>query len=182
VNGFDTANHTLGTFMDEIIVRSKQQLPLSPQEMRLLHWHYANLEYGNAVNVDQLSLGGWDQDQGNEFEGRHSEIKGGYSQLPRALFKHPTPLDVRLGKAVRGVRYTPNGIGQTPSASVHCEDGEVFEADQIVCTIPLGVLKEQRVAFDPPLPAWKSDAMDRLGFGVLNKVYRTCKFYTSYLV
>jgi len=159
--------------MDEIIVRSRQQLPLSAQEMRLLHWHYANLEYGNAVNVDQLSLGGWDQDQGNEFEGRHSEIKGGYSQLSRALFKHPTTLDVRLGKAVRDVRYTPNSIGQSPSATIHCEDGEVFQADHIVSTIPLGVLKEQRVAFDPPLPAWKSEAMQRLGFGVLNKVWRT---------
>lgn len=168
--------------MDEIIVRSRQQLPLSSQEMRLLHWHYANLEYANAVNVDQLSLGGWDQDQGNEFEGRHSEIKGGYSQLPRALFKHPTPLDVRLGKPARDIRYMPDGYGHGSTASVHCEDGEVFNADHIVCTIPLGVLKEQRVTFDPAIPAWKSTAMQRLGFGVLNKVHRVCdSFFTPSL-
>ncbi len=34
----------------------------------------------------------------------------------------------------------------------------------------MGVLKRRKIAFDPPLPTWKTDAIDRLGFGVLNKV------------
>lgn len=128
------------------------------------------MEYANAVNVDQLSLGGWDQDQGNEFEGRHSIVAGGYTQLPRALWKYPTPLDVRLRK--KAVRIMHRGEADTwnlPTA-VECEDGEVVEADYIVNTLPLGVLKEGQTIFEPALPDWKRGAVQRLGFGLLNKV------------
>jgi monoamine oxidase len=40
-----------------------------------------------------------------------------------------------------------------------------------VVTFPLGVLKNNGVRFDPPLPAKKQNAIDRLEMGVLNKVY-----------
>ena len=170
-NGISEASHTLGGFMDGIISKTNtSRVPLSALEMRLLHWHYANLEYANAVNVDQLSLGGWDQDQGNEFEGRHSEIKGGYSQVPKALFKYPQYMDVKLGKVVKEIHYNPDIASNEPRASVQCEDGETIEADYIVNTLPLGVLKEGLIKFNPPLPKWKAEPIQRLGFGVLNKV------------
>jgi monoamine oxidase len=154
--------------MDQCVAR--QNPPLSAQELRTLNWHYANLEYANAVNLNQLSLGGWDQDSGNEFEGRHSEVKGGYSQLPRALMRYPTPLDVKLGRAVKDICYRADGASRTPAATIHCENGEVFDADYVVSTLPLGVMKEHKISFHPPLPAWKSEPVQRLGFGVLNKV------------
>lgn len=37
-------------------------------------------------------------------------------------------------------------------------------------TIPLGVLKKGDVVFDPPLPPRKQEAIQRLGYGLLNKV------------
>lgn len=37
-------------------------------------------------------------------------------------------------------------------------------------TIPLGPLKNGSIDFLPGLPSWKTGAMDRLGFGNLNKV------------
>lgn len=40
----------------------------------------------------------------------------------------------------------------------------------MVVTLPLGCLKHGDVAFAPPLPARKVDAIQRLGFGLLNKV------------
>ena len=52
-----------------------------------------------------------------------------------------------------------------------------YRADAVLCTLPLGVLKESlrgnainSVQFMPPLPEWKSAAIQRLGFGNLNKV------------
>ena len=157
--------------MNQLVASRSQTDPLTPQEMRLLNWHYANLEYANAVNVDQLSLGGWDQDQGNEFEGWHSEIIGGYSQVPRALWKHPTPLDVRFGKRVTTVNYQACvKPGAATIAQVRCEDGDVIDADYIVSTLPLGVLQEHKIHFNPELPYWKEGPIGRLGFGVLNKV------------
>ena len=43
-------------------------------------------------------------------------------------------------------------------------------ADRVIVTVPLGVLKAQTIAFDPPLPETKRRAIERLGFGLLNKV------------
>lgn len=48
--------------------------------------------------------------------------------------------------------------------------GDVFEGGCVICTLPLGVLKSNSVSFSPPLPLWKQQAIDSVGFGNLNKV------------
>jgi monoamine oxidase len=47
---------------------------------------------------------------------------------------------------------------------------ETYRAEAVLVTVPLGVLKENAIIFDPPLPEEKQSAIDRLGFGNLNKV------------
>ena len=50
---------------------------------------------------------------------------------------------------------------------------QTFKADALLCTLPLGVLKQTAppaVHFHPPLPDWKTGALERMGFGNLNKV------------
>lgn len=37
-------------------------------------------------------------------------------------------------------------------------------------TLPLGVLKQETVTFTPPLPPEKQNAINRLGFGLMNKI------------
>ncbi|KAG9796314.1 hypothetical protein KCU88_g277, partial [Aureobasidium melanogenum] len=161
-------NQSLGAVMDAGVDQYQQFLDLKPYALRLLNWHFANLEYANAANVDKLSLRGWDQDIGNEFEGEHAQVVGGYQQVPRALWRHPEPLDVRTRKVVKSIKYS--AAGSQTKATVTCEDGQSIEADRVVFTAPLGVLKNQSIQFDPPLPQWKRDAIRRMGFGLLNKV------------
>lgn len=36
--------------------------------------------------------------------------------------------------------------------------------------VPLGVLKKKVIQFSPPLPSWKSEAIDALGFGNVCKI------------
>ncbi|KAJ9246994.1 hypothetical protein DTO207G8_8454 [Paecilomyces variotii] len=164
------SNHqTLGEVMDEGVRQYQRMLPLTPKDMRLLNWHFANLEYANACNVGNLSLSGWDQDIGNEFEGEHAQVIGGYQQVPQGIWSFPNKLDVRRNKIVTKISYSPSGTSNH-KALVHCEDGETFAADKVVFTGSLGVLKHQTVQFDPPLPDWKKGAIERLGFGVMNKV------------
>ncbi len=161
---------SLGSVMDDAIRQYQNILELSGQDMRLLNWHYANLEYANAANVSELSLGGWDQDTGNEFEGHHAQIIGGYLQVPRAIWQSPTQLDVRTRKVVTDIIYNVDESIATSIAKITCDDGEVLEANQVVMTIPLGILKEESVHFEPALPPWKLGPISRLGFGILNKV------------
>ena len=163
-------NPTLGAAMDEAVKQYQFLLDLSPQDMRLLNWHYANLEYANAANVGKLSLGGWDQDAGNEFEGVHAQVIGGYQQVPRGILHCPSKLDLRTRKVAKHIEYESNKNVAPASTRVLCEDGEVFEADHIVLTTSLGVLKGETIQFEPPLPDWKRGPISRLGFGTLNKV------------
>ncbi|KAF5526917.1 Lysine-specific histone demethylase 1A [Colletotrichum aenigma] len=158
---------TLGTIFDEAVVQYRNIIDLTSQDHRLLNWHVANLEYSNATDMYHLSLGGWDIDAGNEFEGDHTMIVGGYQSVPRGLLHCPTPLDVRTKSPVDKIVYSLEVNGR---ATVHCEDGETVEADYVISTIPLGVLKQGNVTFEPPLPEWKSEAINRIGYGVLNKV------------
>lgn len=160
---------TLGAVMDEGVRQYQHMLPLTPKDMRLLNWHYANLEYANATNLNALSLSGWDQDMGNEFEGEHSQVIGGYQQLPRGLWAFPTKLDVRTNETVVNITYDATGKSKNRKTTVHTENGPIH-ADHVVYTGSLGTLKHRSVEFAPALPPWKTGAVDRLGFGVLNKV------------
>jgi lysine-specific histone demethylase 1 len=161
---------TLGNAMDEGIQQYQQFIHLSEQDLRLLNWHHANLEYANAVNVNHLSLGGWDQDIGNEFEGEHTEIIGGYTQVPRGLWRLPTPLDVRFRHTVQNVSWGGEISKRSSPAVITCTNGQTFEADYVILTAPLGVLKSGSISFQPALPDWKTSCIDRMGFGLLNKV------------
>lgn len=162
------SNPTLGATMDEAVNQYQRLVQLTPQDMRLLNWHYADLEYANASTVSNLSLGGHDQDTGNEFEGRHSEVVGGYIQVPRGLMMLPSKLDVRFDATVEKITYADDDANG--SAVIECSNGHVLEVDKVVLTSPLGVLKAGSIAFDPPLPTWKKGAIERMGFGLLNKV------------
>jgi monoamine oxidase len=159
---------TLGTIFDEALRQFTRIVDFTPLDLRLINWHVANLEYSNAVTINKLSLGGWDLDAGNEWEGKHSMVVGGYQQVPRGLLNFPQPLDVRKKCAVTQVTYSTDD--ESPSAKIECEDGQIIEADYVVSTIPLGVLKQRNVIFEPPLPDWKDGAITRIGYGVLNKV------------
>jgi len=49
-------------------------------------------------------------------------------------------------------------------------DAQTFEADAVVVTVPLGVLKSGSIEFVPALPTRKQTAIERLGVGVLAKL------------
>jgi lysine-specific histone demethylase 1 len=163
-----TTGSTLGSVLDYAISRYRDMVDLNAQDHRLLNWHIANLEYSNATNLHKLSLPLWDIDAGNEWEGHHTMVVGGYQSVARGLLQCPKPLNIKTSFPVKSIKYNPADV--EGSSIITCEDGTVVEADIVVSTVPLGVLKHQSITFDPPLPSWKTDAINRLGFGILNKV------------
>ena len=73
------------------------------------------------------------------------------------------------------------------NAALSDEDYITYSADAVICTLPLGVLKQSMAVpttsscsssairnnapqFIPPLPLWKQVAINRMGCGVVNKV------------
>ncbi|KAK6916133.1 Amine oxidase [Dillenia turbinata] len=131
-----------------------------PQEMMLLNWHLANLEYANASLMSDLSMAYWDQDDPYEMGGDHCFIPGGNERFVRGLAEE---LPICYGKTVDSIRYGVDG------ARVYA-GGLEFSSDMVLCTVPLGVLKKGSIEFVPELPRRKIDAIHKIGFGLLNKV------------
>jgi lysine-specific histone demethylase 1 len=61
-------HETLGDTMRSILLDIQGIVDLSPMDLKLLNWHWANLEYGNGTNLNKLSLKHWDQDDVNELD------------------------------------------------------------------------------------------------------------------
>lgn len=55
---------------------------------------------------------------------------------------------------------------------VICENGVKFYGSHVICTIPLGVLKEKSdTLFSPKLPQDKLDSIKKLSFGTVDKIF-----------
>ncbi|EOY12819.1 hypothetical protein QUC31_002012 [Theobroma cacao] len=153
------ANHiSLGSVLEKL--RQLYAVARSEEERKLLEWHLANLEYANAGCLSDLSAAYWDQDDPYEMGGDHCFLAGGNWRLIKALCEG---IPIIYGKTVDAIRYGNEGV------EVVAGD-QAFQADMVLCTVPLGVLKRKTIRFEPELPQRKLAAIERLGFGLLNKV------------
>ncbi|GAB5456142.1 MAG: FAD-dependent oxidoreductase [Henriciella sp.] len=119
----------------------------------------ADIELSFATSVERLSVQALLE--GEEVVGGDVILRNGYITLVDEL---ASGLDIRLNQKVTGVDYT------NPMVRVQTESGS-FEADYVIVTVPLGVLKQGGIQFQPALPMNKQTAIDAMGMGTLNKVY-----------
>lgn len=149
---------SLGSVLEKL--RQLYAVAKSTEERQLLDWHFANLEYANAGCLSDLSAAYWDQDDPYEMGGDHCLLAGGNWRLIKALCEG---VPIFYETTVQTIRYGNEGV------EVIAGD-QVFQADMVLCTVPLGVLKKRAIRFEPELPERKLAAISRLGFGLLNKV------------
>lgn len=57
-----------------------------------------------------------------------------------------------------------------PNPRIRTSEGGVLEFDELVLTAPLGWLKKNLAAFDPPLPERLQKGITSIGYGCLEKV------------
>uniref|UniRef100_A0A803NGM7 Amine oxidase domain-containing protein n=1 Tax=Cannabis sativa TaxID=3483 RepID=A0A803NGM7_CANSA len=138
--------------------------------------------------------------------GEEITIAKGYLSIIESLASVLPPGLVQLGRKVRQIEWLPvttareksdmsNGYGNTSSTPVklHFCDGTTMVADHVIVTVSLGVLKagvqdDGSGMFNPPLPCFKTEAISRLGFGVVNKLFlqlsqnydRKCQDFQSF--
>ncbi len=117
------------------------------------------VEQDSAADASDLSIAGM-EDEG-EFGGPDVIFPQGYDALVKAM---AADLDVKLNTWVKAIRYDQAMV------SVETSQGD-FEADYVIVTVPLGVLKKGVIEFSPALPQNKLAAIAALDMGVLNKVY-----------
>ena len=124
--------------------------------IRLVLELVAGYDYGG--DLDTISLAEFNEE---EWYGDNDVLPaGGYGRLVEAMAEG---LDVRLSEPVESVTYGDDGVTVVTSA------GPISGSAAIV-TVPIGVLKTGAIMFDPPLPAEKAAAIDRIGVGSLEKI------------
>lgn len=110
--------------------------------------------------LDAISLGSVVDGEDRSFAGGDAVLDGGYRSVVELL---ADGIDIRTGSSVVGI----DTAGEHPV--VDTETG-VIEAERVIMTVPLGVLKARTIDFNPPLPERKSEAIERLGMGSYEKV------------
>ena len=129
-----------------------------PMVKRGIQWFLSSqIEVEYAANFDQLALKHWDMDEA--FSGDDVIVSGGFQKIVEPL---SDGLAIRYAHRVEKVSFDGSGVKVTTSQGV-------IQADRAVVTLPLGVLQQDRVRFEPQLPEDKRSSIGRLGMGVMNK-------------
>lgn len=123
---------------------------------RLVWWWSTEVDY--AAPKHALSLLAWWEADG--YPGEYEMYTSGADTVVNHLAEG---VDVRLEHWVTGVDHGAAGV------VVHSSAGD-FAADQVIVTVPLGVLKAGSITFQPPLPASHQGPIDRLAMGTLAKI------------
>lgn len=98
----------------------------------------------------------------NDYGGSEVIFPGGYSQL---FDEVKSALNIRYGHVLSKVEITEDGV------ELSDQMGQKASFDAALITVPLGVFKKGNIAFSPPLPKRKMEAISKLGMGTLDKVY-----------
>ena len=99
-----------------------------------------------------------------EHEGFENDeaIIGGYDQIAY-YFEKELHNKIILNSPIDHINYEQDTI------KVFC-GSEIYEANAVIVTASLGVLKKEVIKFTPELPIEKKQSIKKLGWGTLNKV------------
>ncbi|KAG7210291.1 hypothetical protein KM043_011835 [Ampulex compressa] len=129
----------------------------------------------NMEQVDLLEMGSY-----AELQGGNISLPDGYSAILEPVAKHIPKTCILTRHAVNKIRWqVDKSVPEVSDNScmekvieVCCENGKTITAEHLICTLPLGVLKEKAVdMFEPALPNYKLEAINRLMFGTVDKIF-----------
>jgi monoamine oxidase len=152
---------TAANFFEEYI-KLKKWSPKKERIIRFLHAVMVEVDY--AARLQDISYSD-EYYLDNFIEKKQSDgfPSGGYKELVNALSEG---LNIQLSTIVERIDYFDTNV------KIFTNEG-VFVCDQLVVTVPLGVLKKQSIEFRPSLSKRKINAIHSIGFGNLEKVIFT---------
>lgn len=117
------------------------------------------IEHEYAADIEDLSPQA--EEEGDEFGGGDVVFPEGY--LP-VLETMTGGFEIDTGTIV-------DRVDTSGEVAVITSGTQEFTADAVVVTVPLGVLKAGDIEFVPAIDSTRQGAIDRLGMGLLDKVY-----------
>ena len=127
---------------------------------RVLDMMLNKTEHYYAASLEELSAYYFDHTEYGEYGG-DATPKDGYGTL---MEKMSEGLDIIYNQEVIEINYSEGKV------EVKTKNGEKFEANYAIITVSLGILKKNLIKFNPELPKEKQKVIDKLGFGLMNKI------------
>jgi len=133
---------------------------LYPTQVNNRLWKYmlsAYLEFDTGGDISKLSSKYFFDDEA--FSGKDVIVTNGYDKVANLLGQG---LDIRLNSRVTEINYNAT------KSLVKVNENSI-EADYVIVSVPLGVLKNTSISFQPSLPASKLSAIQNIQMGNVNK-------------
>lgn len=103
-----------------------------------------------------------------ELPGVHYTIPPGFQSVLDILLSKVPQENIELEHTVKHICW--DNSENESSVVVECANGRKLYADHLILTVSLGVLKNCPNMFSPPLPIEKAEAIEKLGFGTVDKI------------
>jgi monoamine oxidase len=115
---------------------------------------YLTFDTGDLTKLSSLLY-----NEGQEFGGEERIAINGYDTIADYL---ASGLEVQLQQRVSMIDYSGSQVKIT-------HNGRHTEADYVIVSVPLGVLKAGSIRFFPSLPSAKQEAIEKVGMNCVNK-------------
>ncbi|KAG1680079.1 Spermine oxidase [Nymphon striatum] len=106
-----------------------------------------------------------------ELPGGNVNIPRGFQSVIECMSDKLSQSSILLNHPVKKVSWAENSHANNETKIV-CENGEIYKAEHVILTIPLGCLKNCALQmFEPCLPEAQMLAIQNLGFGTVDKIF-----------
>jgi monoamine oxidase len=156
--------HTEDQSIEQVMQSEYERLvPTDGPVKRLVDLYMSGEEQFDGSSLTHLSAKYWETGAGS---GCDHWVTYGYGSLIEQIAKKHN-LSIRLNTLVTQINTTdPDRIAVTISN----DSSSILYCRRIIITIPLGCLKRETILFEPPLPDWKREAINKMGLGLMNKL------------
>ncbi|CAF3477947.1 unnamed protein product [Rotaria sordida] len=133
---------------------------------RLVGMCLASIEDHEGANLTEISTKSYEIGEGN-IDAPILTISDGLGSFIKQIVDQNN-LPIEFNTVV-----TQIDISNQSNRLIHIStlDGRHYSCKYVLITIPLGCLKARSIMFMPSIPDWKITAIDKMGFGLLNKVF-----------
>ena len=94
-----------------------------------------------------------------KYSGNKNVIKKSWNEVCRNLSQG---ISIKTNTIINSIKDNGNKV------EIESTEGEIFESDFCMVTVPIGVLKNKSIKFEPELPAEKEEAIEKIGAGRRN--------------
>ncbi|CAF3636390.1 unnamed protein product [Rotaria sp. Silwood1] len=148
------------------VIRDEYAKIASEKIQRLVGLCLASMEDHEGANLTEISTKSYGIGEGN-IDAPILTISDGLGSFIKQIVDGNT-LPIEFNTVVTQIDISNESNGHV---HISTSNDRHYLCKYVLVTIPLGCLKARSIVFMPPIPDWKLTAIDKMGFGLLNKVF-----------